>query len=171
MLRLLLPSLLLFSPPAQDDDCVRGLPEPVLKKAVFPAAKFQLNKARREGTETAQLRNGTRLTIRNRGCEYYTLTFRFEGQLTAAAPANTRAWYWQAAALLRQTAPGLDAAIHPLKAAAALARAADAKAGPALNRELHYDGEDIRETVTLEKARQTGPNGYSLEFTVSLGPL
>lgn len=170
MLRLFLPALLLFSSPIQDDDCVRGLPEPVLKKAVFPTAKFQLNKARREGTETAQLRNGTRLTILNRGCEYYTLTFRFEGQLSAP-PADTRAWYRQGAALLRQTAPGLQASVDPLKAAAALTRAANAKAAPALNQELHYDGEDIRETVTLEKARQTGHNGYSLELTVSLGPL
>lgn len=170
MLRLLLPGLLLFSAPIQDDDCVRALPEPVLKKAVFPAARFQLDKARREGTETAQLGNGTRLRIRHWGCEYYTLTFRFEGQLSPA-PADLRAWYRQAAALLRQTAPGLDAPVHPLQAAAALTHAAAAKAAPALNQELHYAGEDIRETVTLEKARQTGPGGYSLELTVAVGPL
>lgn len=170
MLRLLLPCLLLCSTPTQDDDCVRGLPEPVLKKAVFPAAKFQLDKVRREGTETAQFRNGTRLTILNRGCEYYTLTFRFEGQLTTA-PADTRAWYRQAAALLRQTAPGLDASIHPLQAANALTRAADAKAAPALHQELHYAGEEIRETVKLDKARNVGEKGYSLELTVALGPL
>ncbi|WP_133257203.1 hypothetical protein [Hymenobacter edaphi] len=155
---------------AQTDDCVRGLPEPVLQKAVFPTAKFQLNKARREGTETAQLGGGTRLTLLNAGCEYYTLTFRFEGQLRTV-PADTRAWYRQAAALLRQTAPGLQAPVHPLQAAAALTRAAGAKAAPALNQELHYDGEEIRETVALAKVRKVGSTGYNLELTVSLGPL
>lgn len=170
MLRLLLPALLLGSSPTPDDDCVRSLPEPVLKKAVFPTAAFRFDKARREGTETARLRDGTRLSIRNWGCEFYTLTFRFEGQ-RPAPPADTRAWYRQAAALLRQTAPGLQAGIHPLQAAAALTRAADAKIAPALNQELHYAGEEIRETVTLAQARSTGGTSYHLELTVALGPL
>ncbi|MCC3160791.1 hypothetical protein LJ737_26375 [Hymenobacter sp. 15J16-1T3B] len=167
MLRLLLPGLLLLSP--RQDDCPRGLPEPVLKKAVFPTARFQLNKARREGFETAQLGGGTRLSVRNWGCETYTLTLRFEGQL-GKVPADARAWYRQAAALLRQTAPGLDAAVHPAQAAAALTRAA-ARAAPALNQELDYGGTDIREYVVLEKARRVGSHGYDLAVTLSIGPL
>ncbi|RTQ47858.1 hypothetical protein EJV47_18235 [Hymenobacter gummosus] len=156
--------------PRQDDGCVRGLPEPVLNKAVFPTATFQLNKARREGLETARLGGGTRLSLRNSGCEYYTLTFRFEGQL-GTTPTDTRGWYRQAAALLRQTAPGLQASVHPLQAATALTRAAAARAAPALNQELYYGGNDVREYVTLDQARRVGSNGYFLELTVALGPL
>jgi hypothetical protein len=170
MLCLLIPGLLLSLASVQDDDCTRSLPEPVLKKAVFPTARFQLDKVRREGRETAQLSGGTRLSLRNWGCENYVLTLRFEGRL-AAVPADTRAWYRQAAALLRQTAPGLDAPVDALQAAAVLTRAAGAKAAPALNQELSYGGPGIAKTVTLEKGRKVGSSGYDLALSLAVGPL
>src|ERR1051326_6096260 len=59
-------------------DCVRGTPEPVVKKNIFPKTTFQLQADGLTAYETVDFDNGDKLIITNAGCEYYVLTFRFE---------------------------------------------------------------------------------------------
>jgi hypothetical protein len=63
---------------AQNNNCVRGQAEPVVKKLVYPNSQFQLQADSLTAIEIVNFSNGDKLIIRNWGCESYILTFRFE---------------------------------------------------------------------------------------------
>jgi hypothetical protein len=170
ILQLLLPLWLpLMSPNA--DDCTRGEPTPVVRKAVFPRTTFRLQPDRRSATETVAFPNGDKLQIKNYGCEYYCLRFRFATTRFASRTTEPKIWYNQAATLLGQAAKGIDAPIDLGGAVKALRRQA-AILQPAFGTELDFGGDEIRSFVTLDKVEALpGGKGYAVVTTCAVGPL
>ena len=151
--------------------CTRGAAEPIVKKAVFPRSTFRLLPDKVSGEETVDLPRGDKLTIQNRGCEYYVLTFRFETSRFRAAPADARYWHRSASVLLRQAAPGLDTPFDLKKAASALQKAAVGKALFGDELRLNPEKELMGETLVLDTVQQLAANRYAVAITLYVGPL
>jgi hypothetical protein len=75
---------------SSQDDCPRGAPEPIINKKAYPNRTFRI--VRNIGYENITLKNGDKLKIQNKGCEYFTLEFRFETSKFSAE--NTDLKYW-----------------------------------------------------------------------------
>ena len=89
-------------------NCPRGKAEPVVLKEYCPNTLFELQPDSFTGVETVYFDNGDTLTIKNWGCEYYCLTFRFETSRFSADTSNLE--YWFNAAYMLST--GMIAAVN-----------------------------------------------------------
>lgn len=103
-----------------NDDCARGIAEPIVDKQVFPNTKFELQSDKKSGLETVQFLNGDQLLIENTGCEYYTLIFQFENNRFNAKFSDVDYWYSAIYELMQETIKGIDAPIDLKKGLEAL---------------------------------------------------
>lgn len=161
---------------AVTDDCPRGAAEPVVKKDVFPDTHFALQADNKTGIETLTLPTGDKLIIKQYGCEYYNLNFRFETSRYKADTTNIPYWSNAALLLLRQASKGLHS---PLEINAALeklsARLENDKSAPghelAIGEEIDFGGPDPRQYLTLDRITQLPNKQYAVEIQLSYGPM
>lgn len=153
-------------------ECVRGQAEPIIKKTVFPNTKFLLQADSLTAIETVSFDNGDKLTIRNWGCEYYVLTFRFETSRFKADTTSMKYWYLTTYKILKELKQGIDAPVNIEKGLQALnshisKNGFDLK----LQTEIDYAGEEIREFITLEQIEKLTDNEFAITFSFTIGPL
>ena len=154
------------------DDCVRGQAEPIIKKTVFPNTKFILQPDSLTAIETVIFDNGDNLTIRNWGCEYYTLTFRFETSRFQADTTAMKYWYVTTYRILREMQQGIDAPVDIEKGLQALnshisKNVFDLK----LQTEIDFAGDVIREFITVEQIEKLTDNKFAITVSFTTGPL
>lgn len=154
------------------DDCVRGQAEPMIKKTVFPNTKFILQPDSLTAIETVTFDNGDKLTIRNWGCEYYVLTFRFETSRFQADTAAMKYWYVTTYRILKEMKQGIDAPVDIEKGLQALnshisKNVFDLK----LQTEIDFAGDVIREFITLEQIEKLTDNKFAITVSFTTGPL
>lgn len=157
-------------------NCVRGVAAPVTKKDIFPKSTFQLQPDKLTGIETVQLDNGDKLIIKNWGCAYYALTFRFETSRFQNEPGNIGFWYKRAVTLVNEITKGIDTPLDLAKAKEAIAEQIE-KDVPNGYSNLKY-GEEIdvangepREFVSIDKVEQLNDKIVAIEITFARGPL
>jgi hypothetical protein len=153
------------------DDCVRGQAEPIIKKTVFPNTKFILQPDSLTAIETVIFDNGDKLTIRNWGCEYYTLTFRFETSRFQADTTAMKYWYVTTYRILREMQQGIDAPVDIEKGLQALnshisKNVFDLK----LKTEIDFAGDVIREFITVEQIEKLTDNKFAITVSFTTGP-
>jgi hypothetical protein len=152
------------------NDCVRGEPEPVLKKAVYPNEIFQ---RKPDGTaiESTDLANNDRLIIHHTGCEYYWLTFRFETSRFRADTTDVPYWMDKAVGFMRDIHKGLDAGVDIDNGTEAIALLLKENKVPALSEEIVFQEGSIRSAATLDRIQKMDDHRYAIEISFFTGPL
>jgi hypothetical protein len=160
-----------------DFECVRSVPEPILSKKYFPLKTFSLSKntenpSERIGTEKVKLDKNTSLTIKNWGCENYTLTFRYEISGFSHKSADSKFWYKKAIELMKQVKSGIRSTDKSLieRGTNALSSYIKKTKKPKFETDISFGGKEIRDIVIVNKARKQGQK-FQLEVTFSVGPL
>jgi hypothetical protein len=160
---------------AEDDfdysDCVRGQAQSVIKKAVYSNSILKLNPDHLTGTETVDLPQGERLIIRNWGCEYYVLTFRFETERFQADTTDIKYWLDKAVILMNEIEKGLDAPLNIQGGTLAAADHLKQLKDYALGEEIVYDSGDIRDFVTFDRIHKINNKKFAIEISYATGPL
>jgi hypothetical protein len=158
------------------DECPRGVAEPVVKKGVFPDARFTLQPDKRTGIETLTLKGGDKLILTQSGCEYYRLNFRFETSRFAADTGNVPYWGNAALSLMRQVASGLDVPLEIDTALSKLSARLDRDKSHneeklALGEEIDFVGPDPRQYLIIERVTRLADQRYAVEISLSYGPI
>ena len=157
-------------------DCIRGAAEPIIRKSVFPDSNFKLQSDKITGIETVNFDNGSKLIIKNWGCEYYCLTFRFETTRFQEDTTNLQFWYKKSVLLISEILNGLEAPTDIKKGTNSLVNYIDLDlpnnyVNLKLKDEIDFGGEDIREYVTLDRIQKIDDKKYAIEISYITGPL
>jgi hypothetical protein len=161
----------------QQITCVRAVPAAIVDKSVFPNSSFVLKYTQSgdikvpRGIETVRLPNGDKLTIENSGCEYFTLSFKFETARNDTSINNRRYWPNRIVKLMRQVELGIKSPI-PLKRGIA-ALETHISQNPKLNigKEIDYGGSDIRSIVAIDRIDRISTSRVALVVRFSYGPI
>jgi hypothetical protein len=164
-------------PRLAQEACVRSVPTPIVKKAVFPDTSFVLKKTVEngliiaEGTETVKLNDNHRLIITNSGCESIALTFQFETNRLDGKIKDPKYLYRRSAKLIKQIMSGLNSPINLNRGIVALENYGTKNSNPELDTEINYGDRDIRSTVRLREVT-TAANGRTIVKVIFYyGPL
>ena len=162
--------------PEQDNDCVRGQAEPVIQKADYPNTTFVLQPDSITAIETVTFDNGDKLVIRNWGCEYYVLTFRFETSKYQNDTTDLAFWFRTADNLMNSMLGGLDAPIDIKRGLVFLDSyiLRDAKnkfKNLKLGDEIDFDGSEIRSFVTVDRIEKMTDKKFAVTVSFATGPL
>lgn len=159
----------------QNNGCVRGKAEPVIKKAVYHNTTFVLQPDSISGIETINFDNGDKLIIRNWGCEYYNLTFRFETSRFQDKTTNLYSWFKSVHLLMTEMLSGLDDPIDIMNGLNKFIIQVDNKQSNhknlKLGEDLDYGQNEIRSFVSVDKIEKLTDRRYAVEITFSTGPL
>jgi hypothetical protein len=162
----------------QSSDCVRAIPEPIIKKTVFPKTSFKLVKGKSYpfesvGYEKVQIKNGLNLIIINSGCENYTLTFRFEVSNLSHKIEDARFWYRKAVELMLMVKKGIRTPDTGLINRGTNAINSYIKKNRKLKYENYIDfgGSEIRDVAVVDKVKKQGRKKYQIEVSYGVGPL
>jgi hypothetical protein len=151
-------------------NCARGPAESVLKKDVYPDAVFKRNPDNHTGTETLDLAGGERLIIRNWGCEYFILTFRFETERFQADTTDINFWLDKAVILMNEIERGLNTPLDIHGGTVATANHAKAVKPYRLGEEIVYDDGDVRDYVTFDRIQKMSDRRFAVEISYAKGP-
>ena len=159
-----------------DTDCTRGKAEPIIKKSVFPNTTFKIQPDKLTGIEVVNLNNGDKLIIKNWGCEYYVLTFRFETSRFQEETTNLPFWFKKSVILLSEITSGIDSPINIKDGIEKLLIKIDDEQknnyqNLTLEDEIDFGGEDIRDFITIDKIEKINDRKYAIEISFSKGPL
>lgn len=155
----------------QRNNCVRGQAEPVIQKKVYPNTSFVLQPDSLTAIEIVNFDNGDKLTIKNWGCEYYILTFRFETSRFKADTTAMKYWYATAYKIMTEMKKGIDAPINIEKGLAALnEHISKNEFDLKLQTEIDFGGEEIRDFVSVEQIEKLSENNYALTISFTTGP-
>jgi hypothetical protein len=156
----------------QRNDCVRGQAESVIKKEYYPNTTFVLQPDSLTAIETITFVNGDKLTIRNWGCEFYVLTFRFETSRFKADTTAMKYWYVTAHKMMTEEKHAIDAPIDIEKGLGALNEHISKNVlALKLQTEIDFGGEEIREFVIVEQIEKITNKKYALSISFATGPL
>jgi Fe-S cluster assembly iron-binding protein IscA len=162
------------SPAAQ---CVRSIPQPIVKKSVFPNANFTLKDIDYVGVivplglETVELSNGDKVAITNSGCENFTLSFQFETSRFTGQVQDTKYWFARSVELMKQLEPGLETSINLKQGINVLDKYTRDTANPAIGHEIDYGDQEIRSIVQLADVKELGNQSFAVKVIFSIGPL
>ncbi len=153
-------------------NCTRSQAEPILNKDVYPQATFVLQPDSITGIETVVLDQGDKLIIKNWGCEYYILTFRFETTRFKTANSDLDYWFSAASMLMDEIKSNLNAPINIENGILKLndyisKNRSDLKLGE----EIDFGTEEIRSFVTVDKIEDLSNDRRAVEISFSVGPL
>jgi hypothetical protein len=157
--------------------CVRSIPEPIIKKAVFPNANFTLKNIDYVrvvvplGLETVEFSNGDKVAITNSGCENFTLSFQFETSRFTGQVQDTKYWFARSVELMKQLEPGLETSINLKQGINALDKYTKTTTNPTLGHEIDYGDQEIRSIVQLADVKQLGNQSFAVKVIFSIGPL
>lgn len=157
-------------------ECVRQGATPIIKKDIFPNSDFKLQSDKITGIETVDFTNGDKLIIKNWGCEYYCLTFRFETSRFQKDTTNLPFWFKKSVLLMSEIFKGLDSPIDIKKGTVSLVNYIDEDQlnnyeNLKLGDEIDFGGKDIRNYVSLDKIQKIDNNKYAIEISFVMGPL
>jgi hypothetical protein len=160
----------------QKEHCTRGKAKPVLKKSVYPEATFILQPDSLSGIETASFDNGDNLTIKNWGCEYYVLTFRFQTSRFQNDTTNLEYWFKTASKLVAEISNGIDAPIDISEGIAQLTNHIDSDQPTnfknlKLGSEIDFGGNGIRNFVSVDRIEKLTDKNYAVDISFATGPL
>ncbi len=150
-----------------DSMCARAIPEPILNHSIFSDSKFVL-RSPMEGIETATLKNGDHITIRNYGCEYYNLDLQFDIVATERSTTHLGSWYAISAKELLAIAPGNKAPVKFAKIATILRRVS--RHPVPLHHEIEIEPGEIRTSITLQQIKVRKDRAVVM-LTIVIGPL
>ncbi len=161
--------------PETGTNCNRGEPQPLVKKGNFSNATFELQANKQIGIETFQNENREKITIRNWGCEYVALTFRFETSRFEAELSNTGFWYKRTATLLNEINAKLQAPVDIVKGTERISteienNVPNGYANLKLNEELDFE-DNPRSFVRIDKIEKLDGQKIAIEVTFAKGPL
>lgn len=123
------------------------------------------------GYETARLKNGDRLTIKNYGCENYSLSFRFETSRFSGSVGDARIWYENAVRLIEpliKNVPNEDLFASGTKALKSFIKN---------NRTLKFEdqidfgGTDIQSVASVSRPRKLKNGKREITVSFGIGPL
>jgi hypothetical protein len=152
-------------------NCARGAAEPIIKKTVYPQTTFVLQPDSLTGIETVAFDNGDNLTIKNWGCEYYVLTFRFETSRLQQDTSNLDFWFKSAGTLMKEILGGLEAPIDIQKGIDKLVTHVDNEQTLKLGERIDFGGDDIRSFVSVDRIEKLKDKKYVVEISYATGPL
>jgi hypothetical protein len=157
------------------NDCIRGEPTALSKKGSFKKAVFERSPDRHTGIETIELENGDKVIIKNWGCEYFALTFRFETSRFEGELSNTGFWYKRIASVLNEISEKLDAPIDIVKGTERIATEIENDVPNGyqnlkLNKELDFE-DNPRSFVRIDKLEKLDGQKFAMEVTFAKGPL
>jgi len=160
----------------QSNDCVRGQAEPVIQKEDYPNTSFILQADSLTAIETVTFDNGDKLIIRNWGCEYYVLTFRFETTKFQQDTTNLEYWFKAANRLMTSMLSGLDAPIDIKRGLVFLDSyiLRDEKnkfKNLKLGDQIDFDGSEIRSFVTVDRIEKLTDKNFAVTISFATGPL
>ncbi len=163
---------------SQSGECVRAIPEPIIKKQVFPKKSFKLEKSKSYpfesvGYEKVQIENSLNLTIINSGCENYTLTFRFELSNLSHRIEDTRFWYRKAVELMLMVKKGIRSQDSSLinRGTNAVNSYIKKNIKPKYENYIDFGGSEIRNVAVVNKVKKQGQKKYQIEISYGIGPL
>lgn len=158
-------------------ECVRSVPEPILKKSVFPKTTFTKTKNKENtgetiGVERVKVDNNVDLTIKNWGCENYTLTFQFLIGGQTRKTSDTKFWYGKAIELMNSVKKGIRREdINLINRGLKVISAYKNKSRiPKYENYIEFGGTEIKDLVVLDKVVKQG-NRYKVEISFGIGPL
>ncbi len=158
-------------------ECVRSIPEPILKKSVFPKRTFTKTKNKENtgetiGYEKVKVNNNVDLTIKNWGCENYTLTFQFLLGNQSQKTSNTKFWYNKAIELMNLVKKGIRKEDINLINRGLKAVSVYKNKSKNLKYEnyINFGGTVIEDVVVLERVVRQGRK-YKVEISFGVGPL
>jgi hypothetical protein len=160
----------------QNKNCARGKAEPIIKKTVYPETTFVLQPDSLSGIETVNFDNGDKLTIKNWGCEYYVLTFRFETSRFQQDTTNLEYWFKTATGLVTDIFNGIDTPIDIKKGITQLKNHIDSDKknnfkNLKLGDEIDFGGDEIRDFVSVDRIVKQTDKKYAVEIRFATGPL
>ena len=126
--------------------------------------------------ETVTFDNGDKLFIKNWGCEYYVLTFRFETTKYQQDTTNFEYWFKAAKGLMTGILSALDAPIDIKKGLVFLDsyilrdeknKYKDLKLGD----EIVFDGSEMRSFVTVDRIEKMTYKKFAVTISFAIGPL
>jgi len=158
------------------DNCKHGEAKPILKKGSFPKTSFELQSNKSTGIETIHFDNGDKLIIKNWGCDYDALTFRFETNRFHEEPSNAGFWYKRAVTLMNEINKKLEASINVAKGTERLVTQIEEDVPNGyenlkLNEELDFEDGPIRTFVCIDKVEKLDEKRFAVEVTFAKGPL
>ncbi len=158
-------------------DCVRAVPEPILKKSVFPKKTFTKIKNKENtgetiGFEKVRVDKNVDLTIKNWGCENYTLTFQFLVNNQRQKISDTKFWYDKTIALMNSVKKGIRSQDVNLinRRLKAVSRYRAKTESPKYENYISFGGTEIEDVVVLEKVVKQGKKN-KIEISFGVGPL
>ncbi len=157
-------------------DCARGQAKPLIKKSDYPNTTFVLQPDSISAIETVYFENSDKLIIRNWGCEYYVLTFRFETSRLHRDTADLAFWFRAANNLMTNILGGLDAPIDIKKGLVRfdsyiLRDSKNAYKNLRIGEEIEFGSEDIRSFVTLDRIENIEDKKVAVTISFATGPL
>jgi Fe-S cluster assembly iron-binding protein IscA len=152
-------------------DCPRGAPERIVKASVEPQPTFELDKRKNIASEVLQFQNGDRLVVKNGGCEYFVVTFRFETNRFKADTTDMVYWLDKSAVLVAEISEAIDAPLDFNDGVAMIKRMNGPEVKYLPGQEIVYSDGEIRQFATLDRVEQLDPSRYAVEVTFSLGPI
>lgn len=157
-------------------NCNRGTAEPIVRKGTFSNSTFELQPDKLTGVETINQDNGDKIRIRNWGCDYYALTFRFETDRFKGEPSNVGFWYKRTVTLLNELNKNLDAPVDIVKGTERLITAIEDNVPTGYenmkyNEEFDFGEEAPRNFVSIDKVEQLDNGKFAIEVTFAKGPL
>jgi len=122
------------------------------------------------------LSNGDKLIIRNRGCEYFILTFRFETSRFKSDTTNLQYWFTKTGVMMNEVAEGINAPINIKKGLNFFDdyieknRKTEFKE-VSLGEEIDFGGSEIRDYLTVDRISLLSEQRYVIEISFLTGPL
>lgn len=157
-------------------DCVRGQATSIVNKDVFKNSKFTVQADSLTGIETVELPNGDKLSIKNWGCEYYVLTFRFETSRFQKDTSDLEFWFDQAQNLLLDVENGIKAPIDWKGGIQALNGRCESSfhmdyESFNVGDEVDYGEGEMRTFVVIDRIQKISEKKYAIEISFAVGPL
>lgn len=152
-------------------DCPRGIPERIVKESVEPQPTFELDKNKNVAFETLQFENGDKLVVKNGGCEYYVVTFRFETNRFKADTSDMMYWLDKSAVLVSEVSDAIDAPLDFNDGVAMIKKVNGPEVKYEPGQEIVYSEGEIRQFATLDRVQKLGDTRYAVEVTFALGPI
>lgn len=160
----------------QNKNCVRGKAKPIIDKTVYPKTAFVLQPDSLSGIETVTFDNGDKLIIKNWGCDYYVLTFRFETSRFQRDTTDLKYWFKTATGLVTEILDGVDAPIDIKKGITQLTNRIDRDQSAnfkslKLRDEIDFGGNEIRDFVSVDRIEKLTDKKYAVEISFATGSL
>lgn len=152
-------------------DCPRGTPERIIKASVEPQPTFELDRTKNTASEILQFQNGDRVVVKNGGCEYFVVTFRFETDRFKADTTDMMYWLDKSAVLVGEISEAIDAPLDFNDGVAMIKRMNGPEVKYEPGQEIVYSEGEIRQFTSLDRVEQLDGTTYAVEVTFALGPI